>query len=219
MAAFTLDELVIRLQCTDGTLFVDRQWLLHVSQTFTDLQEFSKGELINDVEVKFERRAIELLLRFTNPSFVPLPAEEYSNHQDQILLALDWLGPIGDTETIVKESMGVTEAPEAPEAPDAFVCVLSSCNRVIPEYIETVAEDQLVEFVTKFNGGVTPTLIKDEDQPEDEETNEYTYEMDKDSCKHEFIMDPCKCKKTMHCVRKGDQTVPEIIKEICYLIC
>ena len=215
MAAFTLDELVIRLDCLDGTLFVDRQWLMHISQTFKDLQDFqnssvNNGSLINDVQVNFDRRVLQMLIKLTHPTFIPPPQEEYSAYRDQILLALDWLGPIDETESIVREAMGLLKEP------NQFVCVLSACNRVTPGYVGTVDEDKLVEFVTKFNGGLVPKLIQESDleNEEDMEYNQYEYEMD--NCDHKFIMDACghNCKKTMHCVRKFDQTIPEIVREI-----
>ena len=107
-AEYTLDELVLRLRCTDGILYATREPLMIVSHTLNDLQADVPGYL-NDVDVPFDRKTMRILIRAINPMLIP---EEVSERQkDKVLIALDWLGPIEETdaETIVREHLGIVD--------------------------------------------------------------------------------------------------------------
>lgn len=105
--ADSIDELVIRLNCTDGMLYADRKQVLQISKTFLHLQKDSL-ELINDVDVPFDKEIVKISLELANPLMKPTKIE--TDHS-KILLFLDWLGPANGVDDVVKTYLSPLHKP------------------------------------------------------------------------------------------------------------
>lgn len=106
----SIDELVLRVNCTDGTLYCCREFMLNISKTLKHVQKESEIA-INDVEVPFEKEIFSALIKFANVS----TKTRYSNPElcsnseklKKLLLALDWLGSNPELEKSVKERISM----------------------------------------------------------------------------------------------------------------
>ena len=110
MAAESIDELVLQINCTDGTLYCSREFLLNMSKTLKHLQKESATP-INDVDVPFEKNIFGSLIKFANTSGkTPYTNFEFCsqpNNVIKLISALDWLGPNKELEKSVKERVSM----------------------------------------------------------------------------------------------------------------
>lgn len=113
----TIDELVVRLVCTDGVLYVSRPLLLKVSGMFKSLTDdsssfVSDGPLapVNDVNVPFDKSTFQTVLQLISPLesksvwWTAVIKEQKSRLE--IKTALAWLAPTPGAETRVKQRLG-----------------------------------------------------------------------------------------------------------------
>lgn len=106
MAANSIDELVLRINCTDGILYCCRAFLLNVSKTLQHLQDDCPTP-INNVEVPFTKNIFGALIKFTDYSNPKIS----SDSEEAIIPALDWLGPTPEIDKLVKERLSPPSKP------------------------------------------------------------------------------------------------------------
>ena len=104
MFSDTLDGLVLRMNCTDGVLFVCRPYVYQISITIREFQKDHKTDIINDVVVPFTRKIVKMFLYAANP-MTNYPTSDISDNKDEIISCMKWFGPNenDDIETIVLE--------------------------------------------------------------------------------------------------------------------
>ena len=105
MATDSIDELVLRINCTDGTLYCGREFLLTISKTLQHLQDDCSTP-INDVEVPFEKNIFGSLVKFAN-SIIAYTNPEISSNPDKLIQALDWLGVNKEIDKLVKDRLAM----------------------------------------------------------------------------------------------------------------
>lgn len=85
-----------------------------------------------------------------------------------------------------------------------YVCIITSCNRVVPEVVDIVTKDGIEDLAKSINSGILPKSF-------DDDYIKYllekcTYQI---SCGTRCIDVPI-----LHCIKKGKQTVAEIMTEV-----
>ena len=107
----SIDELVLQINCTDGTLYCIREFLLDISKTFRHLQAECSTP-INDVEIPFEKNIFGFLIKFANVAWeIPYPNPILSFNKEKmnkLMLALDWLDTNENIIKLVKERVFLT---------------------------------------------------------------------------------------------------------------
>lgn len=101
MASESIDELILRINCTDGVLYCSRELLLKVSKTLQHLQDESPT-LVNDVEVPFEKSIFQALIKFVDLNLSYMDSELSSEKLGQ---ALDWLDTKKEIRISVKKRL------------------------------------------------------------------------------------------------------------------